>query len=245
MRTAIISDVHANLEALSAVLERVRELRVDEIVCLGDSVGYNANPNECLAMLRQEKVVCLLGNHDAVAAGIETPDRFNPLARAAVLWTQDHLTQENRQFFLELPREVRIRDFIAFHGSIYDTDRYILSRNDVIDNFRALAQLPGSPSFGFFGHTHVQAGWSLHQNILSSTMIPDVMSLLPDRHYLINPGSVGQPRDGDPRAAFLIYDDQERRVSFHRVEYDIRICQDKIIHAGLPPQLAERLTWGR
>jgi diadenosine tetraphosphatase ApaH/serine/threonine PP2A family protein phosphatase len=245
MRTAVISDIHANLEALTTVLERIRSLKADETVCLGDVVGYNANPNETIDLLREEKIACVLGNHDACAAGLEEPDNFNPLARAAVLWTRERLTAENRQYLAGLPRERRVRDMFLFHGSIHDTDRYILYRNDVVDNFRLLAGLPGPLSAGFFGHTHVKTALVELQGIISATLAPEELELFPDKRYLLNPGSVGQPRDGDPRAAFLVYDDRSRRVAFLRVEYDVRTCQDKILNAGLPPRLAERLAWGQ
>jgi diadenosine tetraphosphatase ApaH/serine/threonine PP2A family protein phosphatase len=217
---------------------------VDDIVCLGDTVGYNANPNEVLDILRSEKAHCILGNHDACAAGLEEPDDFNPLAQAAVFWTREKLSGENRQFLAALPRELLIRDFFIFHGSIHDTDRYILYRHDAKDNFRLLAGLPGRISIGFFGHTHVRAALIEQHGIISTVLAAEDLELLPGKRYLINPGSVGQPRDGDPRPAFLVYDDQDLRVTFHRVEYDMRTCQDKIIAAGLPPRLAERLQWG-
>ncbi|HEX9859996.1 MAG TPA: metallophosphoesterase family protein [Nitrospirota bacterium] len=244
MRTAVISDIHANLEALTAVLERTKALKADELVCLGDMVGYNADPNETLGILRSEKALCVLGNHDACAAGLEEPDDFNPLARAAVFWTRDRLTEKNRQFLAELPRERRVRDFFAFHGSVHDTDRYILYREDAVHNFRLLAGLPNSPLLGFFGHTHLMTALIEQQGTISTIAVTEELELAPGKRYLINPGSVGQPRDGDPRAGFLVYDDRDRRITFHRVEYDIRTCQDKIIRAGLPPRLAERLAWG-
>ncbi len=245
MRTAVISDIHGNLEALTAVLERIKAFKADEIVCSGDMVGYNANPNECLDILRSEKIKCVLGNHDVCAAGMEEPDNFNRYARAAVLWTRDRLTEENKRFLLALPRERRIRDFFLFHGSIHETDRYILYREDAANNFRFLAGLPGPLSVGFFGHTHVKMALIESRGVLSTSLEIEELELSPDKRYLINPGSAGQPRDGDPRAAFLIYDDKDRKVTFHRMEYDIGTCQEKIIRAGLPPQLAERLAWGR
>jgi diadenosine tetraphosphatase ApaH/serine/threonine PP2A family protein phosphatase len=245
MRTAVISDIHANLEALTAVLESIRSFKADETVCLGDIVGYNANPNEVIDLLREGKIACVLGNHDACATGLEEPENFNPLARAAVFWTRERLSPENRQYLAGLPRELCVREMFLFHGSIHDTDRYILYRDDAVDNFRLLAGLPGPLSAGFFGHTHVTTALIEQQGIISAMLALEEMELLPDRRHLLNPGSVGQPRDGDPRAAFLIYDDQARRVTFHRVEYDVRTCQDKILFAGLPPRLAERLAWGR
>ena len=157
MRTAVLSDIHANLEALIAVLDRMKSLKVDDIVCLGDTVGYNANPNEVLDILRKEKAQCILGNHDACAAGLEEPDDFNPLARAAVLWTREQLSDENRLFLTGLPRELHIRDFFIFHGSIHDTDRYIMYRDDARDNFDLLAGLPG-PVLYFRGRAGACAG---------------------------------------------------------------------------------------
>ncbi len=243
MRIAIIADIHANLEALQAVLERIHVLNVDEIVCLGDIVGYNANPNECVDILRKEKILSVLGNHDACASGLEEPYRFNELARRAVFWTREHLTEENRSFLLELPREKRVRNYFLFHGSIHNTNRYILSRYDVEANFQSLAGLRGALNLGFFGHTHVRTALCDYQGSVSMSKSLE-LALSPDIRYLINPGSVGQPRDGDRRAAFLVYDSTDHFIIFQRVEYDIRKCQDKVIRAGLPPQLAERLGEG-
>jgi len=245
MRTAVIADIHANLEALTAVLNRIRTLQVDEIVCLGDVVGYNANPNECIDIVRSEKILCVLGNHDVAASGLEEPDTFNPLARAAVLWTREQLTGESRKFLINLQRELSVRDFYLFHGSIHDTDRYILYRDDAVDNFRELARLRQSPVIGFFGHSHVMTVLSEQNGIIATSLAHEDLFLQQSKRYLINPGSVGQPRDGDPRAAFLVYDDRDRNVTFYRIEYDLRRCQEKIINAGLPPRLAERLAWGR
>lgn len=243
MRIAVISDIHSNLEALQAVLARIEDSKADEIVCLGDIVGYNANPNECIDILRQKKVTCIIGNHDACAAGLEEPDNFNPLARRAVLWTREQLTGENKAFLADLLREQRLDHMFFFHGSIHDTDRYILYKEDAEDNFRLLTGLPGSPRVGFFGHTHVRLALSYYMGAIAVELVPE-LHLASWKKYLINPGSVGQPRDGDPRAAFLLYDSAEDRIAFHHVEYDIRACQDKIIRAGLPPRLAERLASG-
>ncbi len=245
MRTAVIADVHANLEALQAVLERVPALNVDEIVCVGDIVGYNANPNECVDIMREKKIACVLGNHDAVAAGIEEPVHFNPLAREAILWTRGVLTEKNKRFLGGLPRERQVRGLLLFHGSIHDTNRYILYREDAVDNFHLLSGLPREITAGFFGHTHQRTILIEQQGTISISLSHDMQGLLPGRRYLINPGSVGQPRDGDPRASFLIYDENDRTVFFFRVEYDIKACQNRIVRAGLPPQLAWRLELGR
>jgi predicted phosphodiesterase len=243
MRTAVIADIHANLEALESVLGRIAELGADEIVCLGDIVGYNANPNECVDIVRERKIVCVLGNHDVCASGMDEPCSFNPVAARSVLWTRDILTKENRSYLMHLPREQAVRDFYLFHGSIHETNRYITSKGDARENFRRLEALPGVCRIGFFGHTHVRMVLCNEQGALSCSY-PQELSLPGVHQCLINPGSVGQPRDGDPRAAFLIYDSTERRVTFHHVAYDIRTCQDKIIRAGLPSSLAERLEQG-
>jgi predicted phosphodiesterase len=243
MRTAVISDIHANLEALQAVLTRIEVLRVDEIVCLGDIVGYNADANECVDIVRTMKIRCVLGNHDACAAGLEEPDGFNPVARRAVLWTRAELTDENSLFLRKLPREQRVGDIFLFHGSIHDTNRYILYMNDAADNFTLLAGMGIFLRVGFFGHTHVRAVLYYYQRAVSVDLASD-LKLAEEKRYLINPGSVGQPRDGDPRASFLVYDADDHRVTFNRVEYDVHACQDKIIRAGLPSRLAERLASG-
>lgn len=244
MRYAVISDIHSNLEALSAVLDRLAGMKVDVTYCLGDIVGYNANPNECIDILRSEGIRCLMGNHDSRAAGLEEPDDFNPSAARAVLWTREQLTPENRQFLHDLPREIQAAGIVLMHGSLHDTDEYILTANDVRDQFRALRELSSPTLIGFFGHTHVRAAFSLSNGAILIEQDENIR-FSDDRSYLINPGSVGQPRDGDPRAAFVVYDPDARELSFHRAEYDIKACQDKIIRAGLPPRLAERLAIGR
>ncbi|HWR73375.1 MAG TPA: metallophosphoesterase family protein [Nitrospirota bacterium] len=244
MRYAIISDIHSNLEALRAVLDGLADTKVDATCCLGDVVGYNANPNECIDILRTEGIHCLMGNHDSRAAGLEEPDDFNPAAARAILWTREQLTPENRRFLHGLPREIRVDGLVLVHGSLHDTDRYILTVNDVQDNFRALRELEPPARIGFFGHTHVRIVFTLSNRSILIEQNENIR-ITDDRSYLINPGSVGQPRDGDPRAAFAVYDSDTSEISFHRVEYDIRVCQDKIIRAGLPPRLAERLAIGR
>lgn len=243
MRTAIIADIHSNLEALRAVLARIDALGADEIVCLGDIVGYNADPNECVNIIMTRNIRCVLGNHDACAAGLEEPNGFNPVARRAVLWTRAELAGEHRVFLKSLPREKRVGNIFLFHGSIHDTNRYILYMSDAADNFAELAVMGNSVRIGFFGHTHLRAVLSYYRRAVSVERAPE-MKLAEKKRYLINPGSVGQPRDGDPRASFLMYDADDHRVSFKRVEYDVNACQDKIIRAGLPPELAERLASG-
>ena len=243
MRTAVIADIHANLEALQAVLARIEVLGADKIVCLGDIVGYNADPNDCVDIIRGRNIKCVLGNHDVCAAGLEEPEDFNPVARRAVLWTRGELTDENKLFLRSLPRGLRVKDMFFFHGSIDDTNRYILYKSDAADNFAMLAGMGKFLRTGFFGHTHVGAVLCSSRATVSVDLSSDQRLAVKNR-YLINPGSVGQPRDGDPRASFLVYDAGKQRVIFNRVEYDLQACQDKIIRAGLPAWLAERLSSG-
>ncbi|MBF8251238.1 MAG: calcineurin-like phosphoesterase, partial [Deltaproteobacteria bacterium] len=152
MRYAIISDIHSNLEALEAVLAKISGFKVDEILCLGDIVGYNANPNECIDIVKRTGIRCIMGNHDSRASGLEEPDNFTPLAKEAVLWTRDRLSEENKGFLRKLPRELMIDRFFIFHGSIHDTDRYIIDERDAMDNFEMLGNIPGEPKTAFFGH---------------------------------------------------------------------------------------------
>lgn len=240
MRYAIISDIHSNLEALEAVLAKISVLRIDDILCLGDIVGYNANPNECIDMVRRTGIRCIMGNHDSRASGLEEPDNFTPLAKEAVLWTREHLTEESKAFLKNLPRELIVEDFFLFHGSINDTDRYIVDENDVRDNFHRLEQLPNDAAIGFYGHTHVKVALSLQRGRISLEQ-DEELKLSPYKKYLINPGSVGQPRDGEPGASFLVYDKFNEKVIFYRVDYDAAATQKKVIEAGLPVELAARL----
>lgn len=243
MLYAVISDIHSNLEALAAFLEAAERLRVEKIICLGDIVGYNANPNECIGLLRERGAMCVLGNHDSRVAGFEEPTNFNYHAAAAVYWTRDAITPENLEFLRGLPRSLTVNGrFTAFHGWVNDTDRYIMGTRDAERNFR-LMESHATPGLCFFGHTHVPAVYSekdgeavlLHEN---------PVKLARGVKYLINPGGLGQPRDRDHRAAFLVYDTRKNQVVFHRTEYDIRSAADKVLNAGLPDRLAERLKLG-
>jgi diadenosine tetraphosphatase ApaH/serine/threonine PP2A family protein phosphatase len=244
MRYAILSDIHANLEAFRAVLARIAELGADRMLCLGDVVGYHADANACVDLVRSENMACVMGNHDTAACGIKEPDSFNPAARAAVLWTRGVLTAENKEFLRGLPRHLQINDMVLCHGSINDTDQYIFKDGEVRENLAVMETLPSKPLVCFYGHTHMKAAYSLAGGVLSR-VLSDKILLTGGTRYLINPGGVGQPRDGDPQTPFLIYDAAERTVVFHRVEYDIAACQRKILRAGLPARLAARLAIGR
>ncbi|MCC7237727.1 MAG: metallophosphoesterase family protein [Bryobacterales bacterium] len=246
MRYLILSDIHANLEGLQAVL-RESEGAWDRVVCLGDTVGYGADPNACAAFVRENVPHVVRGNHDKACAGLDDLEWFNAAARASALWTQDVLAPENMEWLRGLPKgPLHLDGFQILHGSPLDEDEYLLQAGDA-------QQLTGylDTPLSFFGHTHVQGGFMLHRNGVQR--IPAVprksahadFAIDPDSYVLINPGSAGQPRDGDPRAAFAIYDDEQRLVRYHRVAYDIAAAQAKIRAASLPDVLARRLSIGQ
>lgn len=246
MLYAIISDIHSNLEAFTAVLERIDSIGVDEIVCLGDIVGYSSNPNECVEIVRKRGIRSVAGNHDVRACGLKEPHDFNEIARKALLWTRKVLDEENIDFLKGLPERLYLREGrgIAVHGALIDgTDTYILSPWIALRNFEEMAGSPDLPSLCFFGHTHVRITYQYIEGRVI-TLFDDEIVLNPEGLYLINPGSVGQPRDRDPHASFLIYDTEEETVTFHRVPYDIDLCCRKIVEAGLPRALGERLKIG-
>ena len=246
MRYAVISDIHSNLEALRAVLEAIDSLGVERIVCLGDVVGYNADPNECIALIRERNIDCIVGNHDVRAVTGADLTEFNPIAREALLWTRDNLTEESAKFLSGLPSTLTVDDaFLAVHGWVNDTDSYIFSELDAAMNLKLMGALPGAPALCFFGHTHFAVSYleAPGQGVRIETS--KRIRLNGDVRALVNPGSVGQPRDSDPRAAFVVYDRDLRVVTLERIEYDIEAASTKIIEAGLPKMLADRLKHGR
>ncbi|MFA6245064.1 MAG: metallophosphoesterase family protein [Candidatus Hydrogenedentales bacterium] len=241
MRYAIISDVHANLESLQAVQARIQELGVDQIVCLGDVVGYNASPNECTDLIRECGIPTICGNHDAVACGIEEPWGFNPVALHAALWTREHLSEANLKWLRELPDNMQFTHFLAAHGSPTDRDCYLFTWEDVLPHIPYLAEQ--NYRLCFFGHTHSPGIFSADG--LYSVDNDLKFALGEGKTFFINPGSVGQPRDGDPRAAFGLFDSQKNEFQLIRVPYDVEKAAQRILEAGLPHFLAERLSLGR
>ncbi|MBI5562775.1 MAG: metallophosphoesterase family protein [Deltaproteobacteria bacterium] len=243
MRYAIISDVHSNLEALRAVMALIDGLKADRIICLGDAVGYNADPNECVDILRARGIRCVMGNHDERAAGLAEPDDFNLFAEEAIRWTRARLTDENKAFLAGLPRKlVADKRFLAFHGWVDDTDRYIMGGKDALGNF-ALMKEEAGVRLGFFGHTHIPIAYiDKNEEILMN--LDNEIQIEKDAYYLINPGSVGQPRNHDPRASFVVYDSRRSEAVYQRAEYDVAGAARKILDAGLPERLAERLKLG-
>jgi diadenosine tetraphosphatase ApaH/serine/threonine PP2A family protein phosphatase len=245
MRYLVISDIHANLEALDAVLADAAAC--DHTLVLGDIVGYGADPNAVVERLRAlESVTFIRGNHDKVASGLDTVSGFNHLARHAIQWTSATLTPINRTWVATLPEgPVQIDDLVEIcHGAPFDEDVYVFDELDVRHAFAA-AHRP----LCLFGHTHVPAAFCITESSLQVMGPPRgqrfTIALAGDSRYIVNCGAVGQPRDGDPRAAYGIVDTAARTLTVCRVDYDIPRAQAKICAAGLPEVLAQRLAIGR
>jgi predicted phosphodiesterase len=245
VRYLIISDIHANREALEAVLKHARG-KYDTIACCGDLVGYGGDPNWVVDWARANVANVIRGNHDRACAGHEDLSWFNPAARASAEWTLAQLTPENLEWLRALqPGPISIDSFQVLHGSPIDEDEYLLTTNDASEMVDYLDHY-----VSFFGHTHVQGGFMLHRNGTRYLKRPsprideEPLELSPDTAYLLNPGSVGQPRDRDPRAAYAVYTPGQRLVEFYRTRYDVTTAQDKIRKAGMPEVLANRLEVG-
>ena len=251
MRILLLSDIHANLEALDASLAAAPSF--DMVVNLGDIVGYGASPNDVTARARDLGKIFVRGNHDKAATGVMDIDDFNPMAASAAIWTRNQLTPENLEWLRALPRgPVSLPDFPQVqlvHGSPHDEDEYVVSLGDALAPLITL-----STPLTFFGHTHLQGGFFVsdssadglrpeYQTVGQAESV--ALQLKPGARYLINPGSVGQPRAGDWRAAFAVFATDAQLVHFHRTPYNLKAAQDRIFAAKLPPRLATRLAAGR
>ena len=246
MRYLILSDIHANLDALDAVLAHAAG-RWDRALVLGDLVGYGAQPNEAIARVRElEPLAVIRGNHDKAACGIDDGTQFNFVARVAAAWTADRLTIEHREYLRDLPMgPIEVDDRVEIcHGSPFDEDHYMFDGAD------ARRGIDGaSRPLCLFGHTHLPAIFRQVDDAFEGAgPDPDRDTVLPlqrGARYLVNCGSVGQPRDGDPRAAYGVLDDERRELTLYRVPYPIESAQARIVAAGLPQSLANRLALGR
>ncbi len=245
MRYLILSDIHANREALQAVMEHAAG-KYDLVVCCGDIIGYGADPNAVTEWVRANVAVVIRGNHDKASTGLEDLEWFNPAAREASVWTMNHLEPGNADYVRHLPKgPLPVDGFQILHGSPLDEDEYLVGIGDAGQAFPYLDR-----PVTFFGHTHVQGGF-----VWTTTRIEPIkapmqtgekrMEVDPERVYLLNPGSVGQPRDGDARASYAVYDSEAKVLNYFRVIYDVEGAQTKIRKAGLPELLAARLAIGR
>jgi predicted phosphodiesterase len=249
MRTLVLSDVHANATALNAVLESAKG-RWDRIVCLGDVVGYGPDPNEVTSKVRELGATTIRGNHDKAAADKMATDDFNPIAKAAVDWTRSQLSADNMKWLTDLPQgPLESEGIVLVHGAFQDEDEYVFTPAQALEGL-----LDSTAMITFFGHTHHQGGFSYE----NSSNNLEVLHIKPrqteafaplrtelHKRYLLNPGSIGQPRDGDPRAGFAIADLKHHIVEFWRVPYDVAAVQERMRAARLPEALAQRLSLGR
>jgi diadenosine tetraphosphatase ApaH/serine/threonine PP2A family protein phosphatase len=236
MKYAFISDIHANLEALTATLERIDALHVDRILCLGDLVGYFANPNECVEIICSRGIPCIMGNHDRAATGAKEPDQFGEAGRRAIYWTRERLTAATRAYLDSLPLTLEIDDrLLMVHGSLYpepNEDLHMRADVNVLRSFRRLVTEWPQLKICLFGHTHHGAAYEFLDGEMQRIRA-DAVVLNPAARYQVNPGSVGQPRDGDPRAAFALFDSAAMKLQFHRVEFDVESCLAKASREGL------------
>ncbi|HET9676697.1 MAG TPA: metallophosphoesterase family protein [Solirubrobacterales bacterium] len=246
MRVAVISDIHSNLQALDAVLAAVEEAGVEQVWCLGDMVGYGADPDACTALVRERCSTCLVGNHDLAVLGALDISTFSEAAAAAVEWTRDNVSAETLEFLGELGPAASQGGIGLFHASPRDPVwEYVLSTDQAEDGFAAQEE-----RVGLIGHSHLALFFvrppGARPGHAEGAQASDGVEIeVAEGEWLLNPGSVGQPRDGDPRAAWLELDTEAWTAAWHRVPYDIEAAAVAIRAAGLPPALAERLEVGR
>lgn len=241
MRYAVISDIHSNLEAFEKVLAKIEEMGTDRTICLGDVVGYNANPNECVDLVRSMGIPTICGNHDAVACGLEEPWGFNPVALSAAMWTRESLRKDNLEWLRGLPDVQKFDSILAVHGSPSNRNSYLFTWEDVLPHLPYLEDQ--ECRLCFFGHTHSPGIFS--KDGVYTVDNESKFSLGEGRAFFVNPGSVGQPRDGDPRASFGVVDTETNEYELIRVSYPVKQAAEKVTKQNLPAFLAERLFLGR
>lgn len=243
MRTVVLSDIHANFDALEGILADLAGQTVDRFVCLGDVVGYYAQPRECVDRVRQMNMLCIQGNHDAVAGGSQEPHDFNFVASDAIIWTRSQLNDQSRAWLDALPTQAPVTPEIwAVHGSLRDRDEYLLNLSAVRANFALMREM-GKPQTVFFGHTHRRAIYRFdHDGHVEMCSPADELVLKPGEWFLINPGGAGQPRDGVPGAPYAIIEDDV--VLFRRARYDVEAAARRVEALPFGEFLAERLRRG-
>ena len=252
MRYLVISDIHGNREALDAVVADAHG-QYDRAISCGDLSDYGADSNYVIGWARANLSAVIRGNHDRICSGLDTWENFSDLAQISAQWTQEHLTPENRTYLRELREGPAVIDdcLLLAHGSPRNEDEYVTTMPEVADVFAYLAKTKNDAWPLFFGHTHLQgvfvrSPWRLRRVSSPLTPTPEVrIQLDAGTGYMINPGSVGQPRDKDPRAAYALFDTDAREVALRRVRYDYETTERKILAAGLPPRLGARLALGR
>lgn len=239
MKIAIISDIHSNLEALTRVLSEIKV--VDKVFCLGDIVGYGANPEECVEMIRERVDLCIAGNHDYGVIGKTDIQCFNSAARQAIIWTRNHISESAKKYLGNLTLTESYDNMSFTHGvfSFPESWNYIFSLKDAVKEFHYMDN-----NIGFVGHSHIP-GVFFEKNGEYGTLKDSEFTFEDRVRYIVNCGSIGQPRDGDPRASFCILDTDDEKIIMHRVAYDVERARKKIIEAGLPENLGDRIIYGR
>ncbi len=242
MRYALISDIHSNIEAFNSVLESIRTSNVDKIAFLGDIIGYGPNPNECMEKLREVTDLVLGGNHDWAVVGKTPADYFNPYAKAAVDWTGEVLLDTHKKFLAQTEASSLLDGFFVAHSTPRYPEEwmYIMTKKDAVDNYPFLER-----NVSFIGHSHQPVIIEFENAQDINVYREDKMALDHDKKYIVNIGSVGQPRDGDPRSCWVLFDSLENSVEFVRVSYNIEAVQEKMREFNLPKYLIDRLIYGR
>jgi putative phosphoesterase len=240
MRYGIISDIHSNLQAFQAVLDYYKTQSIDKFIFLGDIVGYGANPRQCIKLLQSLNAVTIAGNHDWAVTDLLDIKYFNEYAEKAILWTKNELSMDDIGYLKSFALTYQESNFICVHGSLQNPERfnYILGLNDAFNNFSLFKK-----SIMFVGHSHRLEAYSCGNNEVFY-VAERRFRLKPQVRYIVNAGSIGQPRDRDPRASICIYDSEENMVFFERLEYNIKAAADEILTCGLPTILAQRLYAG-
>ena len=245
MKFAIIADIHGNLDAFDVVLADIKEQKCTHYACVGDVVGYGARPKECLKIVRDLGMPCVKGNHDEYCSIEQQLDGFNPHAAEAVNWTRQQLDDDERQWLRDLKYFRMVTSFSMVHATLDGPQRW----GYVFNKLDAAASFPYQTTpVCFFGHTHVPLAFIREASPTGNQVRGGTYSKFkvdPSKKYFVNVGSVGQPRDNNPKAAYVVYDVDEATIELRRLDYDIAAAQKKILDAGLPPRLAERLAFGR
>jgi predicted phosphodiesterase len=236
MRIAVLSDIHGNLEALNSAVDYIEKNEIDEICCLGDIVGYGPNPNECVEIISEKCTTVVIGNHDHAVIGLTSTEYFNDFAKLSTYWTSNILTEENKEFLSSLEFTSRKDDILFVHSTPSDPPmwHYILSEIDARHELGHFEE-----KICFIGHSHFPI--IFHTNGFSRK---SKLKLEEAQRYIVNVGSIGQPRDGNPKTCFCVYDDNKQEIEYIRLNYDIELTRDKIVRAGLPVFLADRLIKG-
>ncbi len=242
MRYGIFADVHSNLEALDAVIVAYKKESIDQYLCVGDVVGYAANPKECIEMVQALAAITVSGNHDWASVDLFSVDYFNELAREAIFWTKEKLDGRDRCFLESLKLIYKNEDLTLVHATLGHPQEFNYMNNTYIaeETFRKL-----KTGICFVGHSHVPGVFIKDQNERIAYLEGETFDIQRDQRYIVNAGSVGQPRDGEPRAAYCILDTERREILIKRAGYDIESARKKIISAGLPGFLGDRLLNGR